>query len=128
MVSTTVFAADRTAARAVAIAANFRGNRRVSEGCRGNGRGRSPMSVDIASVGRPPKLPWQLPRISVDFRGYCRVAVAMTADGRGNFRDNCRGLSRVAMVGTTEFATDGQPHHTPWPQPWQLPWKCHKPW
>ena len=27
-------------------------------------------------------------------------------DVRGNYRGNCRGLPWVAMVGTTEFATD----------------------
>ena len=68
---------------------------------------------------------------------YRRVAVAMTADGRGwpwkllrldvrgNCRGNCRGFSWVAMVGT--YATD-RPRHVPWPQPWHLPWKCHEPW
>ena len=48
------------------------------------------------------------------FRGYCRVAVAMIAGGRRNchssFRGNCRGNDRglpsVAMIGTTDFATD----------------------
>ena len=38
----------------------------------------------IASIERPRKLPWQLPRTFADFRGDCRVAVAMAADGRGN--------------------------------------------
>ena len=57
MVGSTEFATDESAARAVAITANFRGNRRVSEGCRGNGRGRPRMAMEIASVGRPRKVP-----------------------------------------------------------------------
>ena len=49
----------------------------------------------------------------LDFRGDCRVAVAMAMDGRGNChgsfrncRGNCRGLAWVVMVGTMEFAKD----------------------
>ena len=52
--------------------------------------------------------------IAADFRADCRVAVAMTADVRGNChggtRGNYHGKSRgrplFAMVGATEFATD----------------------
>ena len=63
----------------------------------------------FAAVGRPRELPWQLPRTSADFRGDCR-----DAQGRGNchgrFRENCRGDCRglpwVAMVGSTDVATD----------------------
>ena len=51
--------------------------------------------------------------IAADFRGDCRVAMAMAADScgnchgsfRGNCRDDGRGLPWVDMVGTTEFAT-----------------------
>ena len=72
------------------------------------------MAVEIAAVGRPRKLPWQLPRTSADFRGDCRIAVAMCADGPGNCHGsfsvnchgNCRVLPSVAVVGTTECATD----------------------
>ena len=62
------------------------------------------MAVEIAAVG-PAETAEEN---SADFRGHCRDAVAMAADGRGsgNCRVNCRGLSYVAMVGTTEFATD----------------------
>ena len=63
------------------------------------------MAVEIASIERPRKLPWHLPRTSADFRGDCRVAVAMAADGRGNCHGSFRGFPCVAMVGTTEFAT-----------------------
>ena len=72
------------------------------------------MAVEIAAVGRPWKLPWQLPRTFADFCGDCRVSVAMAAVGRGNCHDssrgnsrgNCCGLPWVAMTGTTECATD----------------------
>ena len=67
-----------------------------------DGRGRPRMAVEIAAVGRQRKLPGQLPRTSAEFRGDCRVAVAIAADGRGN----CRGLLWVAMIGKTEFTTD----------------------
>ena len=70
-----------------------------------DGRG-WPRIVVFAAVGRPRKLPWQLPWTSADFCGDCRVSVAMAADGRGNCRGNCRGLPWVAMIGTTDFATD----------------------
>ena len=60
------------------------------------------MGVEIAAVGRPWKLPWQLPRASADFRGDCRVAVAVAADARGN----CHELPWVAILATTECATD----------------------
>ena len=79
---------------------------------RGNGRGRPRMVVEIAAVGRPRKLLWQLPRNSAECRGDCRLAVALAADGRGistavsYCRGNCRGRPWVVMVGTTEFATD----------------------
>ena len=71
------------------------------------------MAVEIAAVGRPWKLPWKLPRSSAEFRGDCRVSVAMAADGRrnchgsvhGNCGGSCRGLPWVVMVGTTECAT-----------------------
>ena len=63
--------------------------------------------MEIAAVGRPRKLPRQLPRNSADFRGDCRVAVAMAADGRGNYHP--WQLPRTSVRchgGTTEFATD----------------------
>ena len=50
--------------------------------------------------------------IAADFRADCRVAVAMTADVRGNCHGGTRshGESRgrplFAMVGATDFATD----------------------
>ena len=93
--------------------ADFRGNHRVSENRRGNGRVRPWMAVEIAAVGRPRKLPWQLPRTSTEFvviTAYRRIAVAMAADDcgwpwkllrsgiRGNCRDNCRGLPRTFVV------------------------------
>ena len=74
MVGMTEFATDRTAVRALAIAADFCGNRRASEDCRVNGRGRPRMAVEISSVGRPRKLPWQLPQNYAGFCGDCRVA------------------------------------------------------
>ena len=64
------------------------------------------MAVEIASIGRPWQLPWQLPRTSADFRGDCRVAVEMAADGRGNCHGSVHGFPLVAMVCTTEFATE----------------------
>ena len=56
--------------------------------------------------------------IAADFRGNCCVSEGSRGNGRGwpwkllwfdvrgNCRGNCRGLPWVAMVGTTEFATD----------------------
>ena len=44
--------------------------------------------------------------IAADFRGDCRVAVAMAAGGRGNRHGSFRGFPWGAMVGTTEFATE----------------------
>ena len=48
-------------------------------------------------------LAWQLPRIE-DYRGW--PWKLLWFDVRGNCRGNCRGLPWVAMLGTTEFATD----------------------
>ena len=76
-----------------------------------DGRG---WSWKLAAVGRPRKLPWQLPRTSADVRGDWPVAVTMAADSRRNCNDSfrgtrrgkCRGLPWVTMVGTTDCATD----------------------
>ena len=51
---------------------------------------------------------------AVDFRGKCLVSEdyhgwpwkLLWFDVRGNRRGNCRGLPWIAMVGTTEFATN----------------------
>ena len=64
------------------------------------------MAVEIASIERRRKLPWQWPRTSADFRGDCRVALAMAADCRGNCHGIFPGSPWVAMVGTTEFSTE----------------------
>lgn len=72
--------------------------RTAAEG-RGNCFGWTSVETAVASVA--------------DFRGNCRVAVAMTADICGNyhgsfrrkFRGHCRVLPCVAMVGTTVFST-----------------------
>ena len=135
MIGTTGFATDRTAARAVANSADFRGIRRVSEYYRGNGRRRPRMAVEIASNRRPWKMTWQLPPTSADLRRDCRVAEAMTGDGRGKshrslrekFRGICRGLSWVAMVGTTAFATDRTAERAV-ATTVEIPWKCHESW
>ena len=94
MVGTTEFATDRIVARAVAISADFRGILCVSEDCRGNGRGRPRITVEIASVGPRRTLVWRLPHTSVVIVALLEI----TADGRGNchgrFRGNFRGNRR----------------------------------
>ena len=116
MVGTTEFATDRIAARAVAIAADFRANRCVSEDCRRRERPR--MAVEIASVERPRKLLWQLPRSSMGFHGwYDRV----TRQNRGTCRGHNRGIrlgsamSRCACRGNPRISTvaDGNTHGSP---------------
>ena len=119
MVCTTEFATDRIAARAVAIAADFRVNRCVSEDCRRNGRERPRMAVENASVGRPRKLPWQLPRSSMGFHGwYDRVCHGQNGGTcRGHNRGICRGsaMSRCACRGNPRISTvaDGNTHGSP---------------
>ena len=60
-----------SAETAVAIAADFRGNCRVSEDCRGNGRGWPRMAMEIAVV------------IAAAFRGNCHVSEDCRGNGRG---------------------------------------------
>ena len=60
------------------------------------------MAVEIASIGRPRKLPRQLPRTSVVIAA---LSWQISADGRGNCHGSFRGFQWVAIVGTMEFAT-----------------------
>ena len=118
MVGTTEFAATgRTTAHAVAIAADFRGNRRVSEDCRGKGRGRPRVVVEIAAVGRPPKLPGQLPRTSVGCHGWYNGVCRRQNCCRGHNRDICRGsaMSRGICRGNPQISTvaRGKTHESP---------------
>ena len=76
------------------------------------------MVVEIPLAGRSRKMSWKLPHYFADFRCDCRVAVATAAEVRGNGNG-----SRVAMVDTTEFATD-RTAACAVAKPWHLPWSA----
>ena len=112
--------------------ADFCGDRRVSENCRGNGRGRSRLAVEIAGLERPQKLPCQLPRTSVVIaalpwqwpRMAVDIATAFFAEIAVESAANFRGFP--SLVRRSLPLTE--PWRVPWLQPWHLPWKRHEPW